>query len=510
MPASLKQLRQALAEISDLDSAQALLDWDQHTVMPAAATASRAEQLGTLARLHHQRLCSDELGRLIEAAQPEIGDAPYESDEASLVRVARRDWEKARRVPTDLRAEIARTTSLAQHAWAEAREGSDFAAFLPHLRRNLELTHRYAECMQGFEGIDRAYDALLDDFEPGMRTEGVRDVLLRLRESLRPLVSGLPEAADSNGSCLHGSFPVDRQRALIAGVVHEFPLPAEGWRIDDSVHPFATSIGSGDVRLTTRYDESFLGTAVWSAIHETGHCLYGSGLPVELARTPLHRSVSLGFDESQSRLWENWVGRGRPYMTRLLERLREHFPERFAEVTLDQLYADVNLPERSLIRVEADEVTYNLHIVIRFELELEMLEGAMDPADLPEAWNARYRDYLGIDVPNDALGVLQDVHWSAGIFGYFPTYSLGNVIAGQLWEVAHAEIADLDARIAAGELEPLSSWLRERLYRHGGRFTSPEMVQRLLGSLDVAPLVKHLEDKMAGQPQGRGAVGGDS
>jgi len=487
-----------LGEIADLGSAQALLDWDQHTMMPATASASRADQMGTIALLQHQRLASDALGRLIDAAQGEVADAPYESDEASLVRVSRRDWEKAMRVPPDLRAEIARTTSLAQHAWAEARERSDFAAFLPHLRRNLELTERYAECLQGFEGIARTYDALLDEYEPGMRTEQVKAVLVQLRDGLRPLVAGLAGGGDGEGwSPLHGSFPVERQRELVGQLVAEFPLPEGGWRLDDSVHPFATSIGSGDVRLTTRYDAAYLGTAVWSAIHEAGHCLYGTGLPAELRRTPLYRSVSLGFDESQSRLWENWVGRGRPYIAWLISHLRERFPEQFADVSAQQLYADVNRPEPSLIRVEADEVTYNLHIVIRLELELAMIEGEIEPAELPEAWNALYREYLGIEVPNDSVGVLQDIHWAAGVFGYFSTYSLGNVIAGQLWESVREDNADLDAQIASGEFEPLADWLRQRLYRHAGRFTSPEMIERLLGELDVRPLLRHLEAKVA-------------
>jgi carboxypeptidase Taq len=493
------QLKALLAEVGDLGRARALLAWDEQTMMPPAGAAARAGQLATLTRIRHTRLASDELGHLLDEAAETVGDGPYESDGASLIRVARRDWERARRVPAELRGEMARSSSEAQHAWIEARARSDFPAFLPHLQRNLDLTRRYVECLTGFEGCERAYDVLLDGYEPGMRTAQLEPVMAQLRDELAPLVAGLTEGDPARGeTCLHGEFPIEHQRRLALALLGELPLPAGGWRLDDTVHPFASSMGPGDVRVTTRFDERYLGTAVWSVMHEAGHALYGAGLPRELYGTPLYRSVSLGFDESQSRLWENWVGRGYAYSQRLHGHLLAAFPERFDGSGPDDVYAAANRFRRSAIRIEADELTYNLHIVIRFELELELVEGELDLAELPEAWNSRVAKYLGIDVPDDAAGVLQDIHWATGSFGYFPTYTLGNLLAAQLYEQARGELGDLDELIRSGDLAVLDGWLRERLYRHGGRFKSPEMVERLVGSLDVQPLMGYLRAKLEG------------
>jgi carboxypeptidase Taq len=297
-------------------------------------------------------------------------------------------------------------------------------------------------------------------------------------------------------SCLYGEFPIVRQRRLARDLLAALPLPEAGWRLDDTVHPFAEGISPRDIRLTTRYDPAYLGTSVWSVIHEAGHGLYEAGMPQALARTPAGRPRSLGLHESQSRLWENWVGRGRPFLRALLPLLREHFPERFAAIDPNGLYRAANVVRRSLIRVEADELTYNLHIAIRFELELELFEDRIAIADLPEAWNARYADYLGLEVPDDAAGVLQDVHWAGGSFGYFPTYSLGNVIAAQLWRRAHDEIRDLDEQLAAGELAALYGWLGRTLFPHAGKHSAAATVERALGeSIDPEPLLAHLSTK---------------
>ena len=274
------------------------------------------------------------------------------------------------------------------------------------------------------------------------------------------------------------------------------PLEPEAWRLDSTVHPFAIGISISDLRITTRFDPEYVGTALWAVMHEAGHMLYENGLSPELERTPLCRSVSLGFDESQSRLWENWVGRGRPFMSRLLPMLANRFGEPFESLGVERLYQAANVVAPSLIRVEADEVTYNLHVILRFELEQQIFDGTLAIADLPEAWNSRMHDYFGIEVPDDASGVLQDVHWSAGAFGYFPTYSLGNVIAGQVWELARAELGDLDAQLAAGDLRPLREFLAERIYRHGGKLEPAQMIERVTGApLDPGPLLRHLERK---------------
>jgi carboxypeptidase Taq len=492
----LDRLRAALGELSDLSRARALLDWDERTQMPPAGAEARADQLATLARIEHERLVSDELGGLIERAAAEVEGLPFETDDASLVRVIRREWEKARRVPAELRAEITRTCSLAEHAWVDARAASDFPGFLPHLERIVQLKRRYAECFHGFEGFERAYDALLDDYEPGTTTAEVAGVLNQLREGIRTLVAKTDGGEAVDDSCLHGSFPVGDQAALAREVVDALPLQEDAWRLDPTVHPFATAISPSDIRITTRFDESYVGTALWSVIHEAGHGMYENGVAPELWRSPLSSPVSYGFHESQSRLWENWVGRGRPYLQWIHPRLRRRFAEQFAEVEPEELFRAANKIKPSLIRVEADQLTYNLHIVLRFELELEIFEEGLDLSELPEAWNARMADYLGTEVPDDAHGVLQDVHWAGGAFGYFPTYSLGNVIAAQIWDSVREELPDLDDQIRAGELEPLHRWLCERLYRHGGKFMPKEMIERVVeGPIDVGPYLRQLRER---------------
>jgi carboxypeptidase Taq len=493
MRPEVEALLKPLAEISDLGRAGALLAWDERTKMPPRGAPMRAEQIGTLTALHHSRLASDELGRLLDAAAGALDGAERESFEASLVRIAQRDWDKARRVPTELRAAIARETSIAEHAWEAAREASDFAAFLPDLERVVELKRRYIDCFE----YDHPYDALLDDFEPGMKTAQLRPVLERLRDGVVPLLAEIVASGTQlDASSLYGEFPDADQELLATDVAASLPLEPDAWRLDSTVHPFAVGIAISDLRITTRFEPEYVGTALWAVIHEVGHALYQNGVDPALERTPLCRSVSLGFDESQSRLWENWVGRGRPYMTHLLPMLADRFGEPFSSLDSEDLYRAANVVGPSLIRVEADEVTYNLHIVLRFELEQQIFEGTLALADLPEAWNARMSDYFGIEVPSDADGVLQDVHWSAGAFGYFPTYSLGNVIAAQVWELARAELPDLDAQLAAGELEPLRAFLGDRIYRHGGKLEPAEMIEKVTGGpLDPEPLLRHLEAK---------------
>jgi carboxypeptidase Taq len=323
-------------------------------------------------------------------------------------------------------------------------------------------------------------------------------VLADLREGLVPLVADATDnGADSNGDPFRGEFPAEPQRELVEQLIGNLPFPEGSWRIDPTEHPFAISIGTGDVRLTTRYDEENLAMALFSAMHEAGHGLYESGVDPELRRTPLSKPRSLGLHESQSRLWENWVARSRPYLERLLPGLVERFPGAFEEIDTDELYRSANRVERSLIRIEADEVTYNLHILIRFELELEIFEGGLELTDLPEAWNARYRDYLGLEVPDDAHGVLQDVHWPSGAFGYFPTYSLGNIIAGQLWEAANRDLGDLPSQIGEGDLASLGGWLRENVHRHGRRLSPAQILERAgCGELTVEPLLGHLRGRV--------------
>jgi carboxypeptidase Taq len=492
MSDALQELRERLAEIQDLSAAGSLLGWDQQVMMPERAAPQRAEQLGTLGRVVHERFTDDAIGRLLGALEGVEDDG---SDDAALVRVTRRDWEKARRVPSDLAAELARAGALGHRAWVEARERSDFAAFLPFLERNVELKRRYVEC---FEGYDDAYDVLLDDYEEGMKTAEVSALFAELRAELVPLIAAIAQRADAvDDACLHGDFPVERQRALVRGVLERLGWQADGWRLDEAAHPFATSFGPGDVRLTTRYDPGYVGMALYGAIHEFGHGLYEAGVDPRLARTGLGEGVSLGVHESQSRLWENVVGRGRPFAGWLHGRLAEAFPERLGEVSAEGFYRAVNRVRPSLIRVEADEATYGLHVILRFELEREMIAGTIALRDLPEAWNARMKEYLGVDVPDDAHGVLQDVHWSGGDIGYFSTYALGNLIAAQLWERARADLPGLDSALAAGDGAPLREWLRSHVHRYGRTLPPRELVARATGGpIAVAPFVAYLKGKL--------------
>jgi carboxypeptidase Taq len=491
MSSPLEQLRARLAEVSDLGRASGVLGWDQRVTMPPRGTEARAEQLSTLGRLIHQRFTDDEIGRLLDAAEPLVESLPYESDDRSLVRVTRRDWEKARRVPADLRAEMTLHGARGHQAWVDARRANDFASFLPYLRTNVELKRRYIEC---FDWSDSPYTPLLDDFEPGMVTTEVREVFATLRPALTELVAAAP---DVDASFLEGDFPADAQRAFAERVVSTLGFEEGAWRLDPTAHPFCTSFTNRDIRLTTRYRPNDL-EAVWSTLHEAGHGLYGHGIADSLLRSPLGGAPSLGVNESQSRTWENLVGRSRPFWEHWYGPLQETFPS-LREVELDAFVRAINRAEPSLIRVDADETTYSLHIILRFELEQEMIEGTVALEDLPEIWNARMAEMLGVDVPSDADGVLQDVHWSGGSIGYFPTYALGSVLSLQIWDVVRRNLPDLDEQLAAGDPLPLSDWLRDNLYSLGRKLTPKETIERLTGSpeIDPEPYLAYLSDKVA-------------
>jgi carboxypeptidase Taq len=489
----MQELRTRLAEVTDLRNTKQLLEWDHQTMMPPEGSTTRAEAMGTLERITHDLFVSDETGRLLEQAAAELDGAAPDSDDARIVEVTRRRWEKARRVPTELATEISRAAAVGHDAWVKARRTSDFAAFGPYLERNFELARRYIDC---FDSYESPYDVLLDDYEPEMRTAEVSSLFAELRAELVPIIAALREHSDRvDDSSLHGGFPTDRQRSLVAEVLELMGFDSHGWRMDDTVHPFAVSLGAGDTRITTRWDESYFASGLYGAMHECGHGLYEAGIANELRRTPLGHGESLSLHESQSRMWENMVGRSRGFCEVLAPRVVRAFG---TELDPDSLYRAVNLVKPSLIRVEADEATYGLHVVLRFELEQDLIEERLKVSDLPEAWNAKVKEYLGIDVPDDAHGVLQDVHWSGMAIGYFPTYALGNLIAGQLWERAHQDVPDLDQRIAAGDVAPLREWLRDRVHRHGSKWGSRELLERVTGSsISVAPFVSYLRRKLA-------------
>jgi carboxypeptidase Taq len=491
-----QELIRKLAEIHDVRMARSILSWDQHTKMPPKGGEVRAEQLGTLDRIAHELFIADEIGELLEGLRQYEEGLSYDSDEASLIRVTRRDYDKARRVPPDLRAELTRAGAKALPAWIEAREKSDFSIFLPYLVRNVELQREYVDC---FDKAENDYDVLLDDFDEGLTTVEVRAVFDELKAELIPLIAEITERADAvDDSCLGGPFPIDKQRSFALELLGQLGFDPESWRLDPTVHPFAMSAATSDIRLTTRYDEGDL-NSVFAAIHEFGHGFYEAGIDPRLERTPLSQVTSMSLHESQSRMWENLVGRGQPFWRHFYPRLQAAFPERFGSVDLNEFYRAINKVQRSLIRIEADEATYNLHIILRFELEQEILEGGLDLKDLPDAWNARMTEYLGVDVPDDARGVLQDVQWSGGAIGYFPTYSLGNVISVQLWDAVREAMPDLDQQFERGEFGDLSRWLRENLHEHGRKFTSKEMLDRIVGTgMDPRPYVRYLKEKLGG------------
>jgi carboxypeptidase Taq len=489
------ELRERLGVLHDLHRAGWLLGWDQQTMMPPAGTPARSEQIATVDRLAHELFVSEEMGELLDSlGEYERGLDP-ESLDAALLRVTRRDWEKARKIPAELRAEITRAEVLGVPAWAEARKNSDYQVFLPYLRRNLELKLQYIDCFA--DSGKTPYDILLDDYQEDARSEDITAVFTRLKEELIPLIGEVAAAEQVDTSFAHGHFPVEKQELFAREILEPLGYSSEAWRLDPTVHPFATSIALHDIRLTTRYSEADL-ESIFHTSHEFGHGIYEFSIDDELDRTPLVELNSMVLHESQSRLWENLVCRSRPFWRHFFPKLQEIFPEQLAGVTDEAWWRSVNRVEPSLIRVEADEITYGMHIILRYELEQELISGRLALEDLPEAWNAKMKEYLGVDVPDDARGVLQDVHWSGGSFGYFPTYLLGTIASVQIWETARGDLTDLDAQMEAGEFGPLREWLTEKLYRWGRRLPPEETLRRVVGGpLDAEPYVRYLKAKVA-------------
>ena len=496
-PPELGVLRERMAQVADLGRIYALLFWDQNTMMPPGGAPARADQSSTLELLSHERVTDPEVGRLLDALEPWAAGEDPDSDDVRLLAAARRDHEKAVLVPAELAAEMSHASALGHQAWQEARAAADFSRFRDALARHIELRHRYVEC---FPPVEHPYDVLLDDFEPGLTTAELRPLFATLREGLVPLVAAAAADRDQprNEGVFAGPFEVENQRRAVVDVLDGVGFDEDGWRLDPAPHPFAQSLNPFDVRITTRYDLHDFGVAHYSALHEFGHGLYEAGIPPALARTPLGSPVSLGVHESQSRLWENLVGRSRPFCAWVLPRLREHLGDALGAIDAEGLYRAVNSVGPSLIRVDADETTYNLHIVLRFELELALIEGSLAVDDVPAAWYEGMARLLDVEVPDDAQGVLQDVHWGAGLFGYFPTYTLGNLMAAQLWTRMLDDLPDVDERIAAGDFAPLREWLREHIHRHGRKFPPRELLQRVTGQeLSTEPFLDYLRAKLA-------------
>jgi len=499
--ATLEPLTTRLLEIQRINSAASVLSWDQETYMPAGGGEARAEQIAVLQGLAHQKLISPEVESLLSKwVDPGTGQAADQGSEAwdepsrSLLREVWRDFSRAKKLPSDFVIKLSRECSLAQQVWTEAREQNKFAMFLPNLTTVLQLKREEAQYL-GYQ--DSPYNALLDVYEPGATIANLQPVFAALKARLVPLLKRITQSRiQIDDSILHHSYDQARQlefgRLVLTAMGYDF----QRGRLDLSAHPFTTSFHPTDVRVTTRVHEHELQSCLFSCIHEGGHGLYDQGLDQRYFGTPLGDSVSLGIHESQSRLWENCVGRSRPFWRFFYPVLQQTFQDQLRDVDVDQFYAAINRVRPSLIRVEADELTYNLHIMLRFEIEQALVEGRTQPEDLPAIWNQKMKDYLGIIPPSDTEGVLQDVHWSFGAFGYFPTYTLGNLYSVQFFEQAKLEIPQLEDEIAAGQLLNLRRWLEQKIHRWGRTFTPTHLAQRVTGStVNPEPFLKYAERK---------------
>ncbi len=493
MQAKLDQLKSILGVISDLYGAMAVLGWDQQCYMPPGGVVHRGNQLSTLSSLAHSKFVSDEVGALLEELKSYAEGLDPESDDACLIEVTDREYQKAVKVPNDYVAEWSKITTVAHGAWEEARSNDDFAHFQPHLEKILEMRRQYADF---FKPYDHVYDPLLDDFEPGMTTADVQEIFTSLRPKQVELIKAISEIPQVDDSFLHLHYDERNQWEFGEEAITKFGYDWNRGRQDKAAHPFSTGFGVGDVRITTRVDENFLNTALFGTLHEAGHAIYEQGVAEELDRTPLGSGASLAIHESQSRMYENLLGRSYDFWVHFYPSLQERFKTQLGNVDLDTFYKGINKVEPSLIRVEADEATYNLHVMLRMELEIAMMEGSIEVADLPEAWNERMSDYLGVTPPNDADGVLQDVHWAGGAIGYFPTYSLGNLVSNQLWEKIVQDIPEISGQIQSGNFAELLTWLRENLHRHGKKFKPQALVKRIVGeTISPEPYLKYLNEK---------------
>jgi carboxypeptidase Taq len=494
MADALERLKERLAQVMDLNKVARLLSWDQQTMMPAAGTSHRADQSATVQRLAHELFTDPEVGRLLDELGPLEESLDPDSDDATLIALSRREYEKEVKVPGELRAAMARASAEARPIWVKAKAESDFPSFLPSLERIVELKLEYVDCVA--DDAAERYDVLLDDYEPETTTAEVRTLFEELKPPLVELIAELRER-DVDDSFLHGDFPPDRQRALSLDVVELFGHRPDSWRIDPTEHPFASGAGRDDVRITTNYHPDSL-ESLFSTMHEYGHGLYTHQLPQRLERLPTGQHCSLGIHESQSRLWENLVGRSLPFWRRFYPRLQETYPEQLADVDLDRFHAGIHAVKPGLIRIQADEVSYGMHIMLRFELEQDIVEGRVALRDLPQRWNEKMWEYLGVEVPHDGHGVLQDVHWSGGSIGYFSTYLIGTVASVQIWTAARRDLPDLEEHVGRGEFAPLREWLGEHVHALGRKFSPQETLRRATGStLQAQPYLDYLRTTYA-------------
>src|SRR5258706_7898671 len=490
----LQELKPRLLEVGDLNHINALLGWDQSTYMPAGGAEARGRQSALLAQMAQEKFIDRKIGKLLDDLRPYEESLPYDSDDASLIRVTRRNYERDLKVPPKFIGELNEHAAKSYQEWTEARPANDFSKVRNSLEKTLDLSRQLADYFPGYEHIA---DPLIDFADYGMKASRVRSLFADLRDTLVPIVHTITSKPPADNSVLHKHYPEAEQLFFGAEVVKQLGYDFNRGRIDKTHHPFMTKFSLGDVRITTRVQENDFGDCLFSNMHEAGHAMYEQGIDMSYEGLPLGGGTSAGVHESQSRLWENIVGRSHGFWEYMYPKLQAHFPEQFNGVSLDTFYAAINKVEKALISTDADEVTYNLHVMLRFDFEVQMLEGSLSIRDLPEAWHERFEHDFGITPPNDSDGVLQDVHWYSGIIGgVFQGYTLGNILSAQFYSAAlkaHPSIPDEMTKV---QFATLHGWLRENIYRHGSKFTAPEIVERASGTpLTIEPYINYLKTK---------------
>lgn len=489
----LNELKNRLHEVADLAQAGSVLNWDMATYMPPKGAPQRGRALATLSKLHHEKFTDPAVGHLLDQLEAQLGDRPDDDDDAALVRVTLREYNRAVKVPASLVGEISELTSTLYDAWTRARPANDFASLMPMLEKELDLYRQMANCFPGYQHIS---DPLIDFSDYGMSAESIRSIFSELRAELVPIVKAIIEQGSADDSPLHQVYPETDQEAFGVEIIKAYGYDFERGRQDRTHHPFMTRFSGNDVRITTRFRENALDDGLFSTLHEAGHALYEQGIDPKFDGTPLGGGTSTGVHESQSRLWENIVGRSHGFWSQYYPQLQVMFPEQLNTVSLEEFYRAINVAKPSLIRVDADEVTYNLHVMIRFDLELGLMEGSLEVKDLPEIWHSRYASDLGVTAPDDRDGVLQDVHWYTGIFGYFQGYTLGNLMSAQFYDAALRAHPAIPAEIAEGKFDTLRSWLTENIYRHGSKFTTDELLRRATGEgLGIQAWINYIRGK---------------
>lgn len=491
---NISELREKLQEIYHLGSALQVLHWDMEVFMPPKGAQSRAKTIANLSGILHEKFTSKEFAALLKKAKLQLDAGKLDDEESAIVRELWREYERQKKMPVAFVKEMSQICSEGHNVWIKAREKSDFGMFLPVLKKIVALKRKEAHLV-GFK--KSPYDALLDTYEPGATSEDISIIFEELKKFLVPFLKKIANVKGKiNPDILKGNFPIDQQKKFDEEVAKKIGFDFEAGRLDTSVHPFSTGFHPNDVRITTRFREHDLFDSFYGVIHEAGHGLYEQGLDPKHFGTPLGESISHGIHESQSRMWENTVARSRNFWKYFYPKLQKQFPSPFAEVQFEDFYRAINFVESSLIRVEADEVTYSLHIILRFEIEKELIEGSTEVEDLPKIWNAKMKEYFGIKVPNDSVGVLQDTHWSGGGIGYFPSYTLGNLYAAQFYQTAKKDILNLEKEIAAGEFKHLREWLREKIHIHGKMFSADQLVREVTGEpLTSQYFIDYLKEK---------------